>query len=397
MSLTEALRAGEQKVFATLYDEHAVQLYAYCHTMVGDEAGDAVRDAFIAAARHRGTAPGDEALPRWLYGLARAECVRRGALTRRPAMSAAAAPFDRAFARLRPEHREALVLTDHLEDDDLAKVVGVAPDTARSLVRMAGRRLEQAAISVLGGRASHDDEMIVALVSGRLHTLVPRSGELPADLRRRVLFSCEAAGRAADGALLFDEQGLPVEVHAVLGTGDADHPIDVIPLVEIPSARRRDSRNRRFDGMVKPLGLAACVAGAMAACALWPSPHPHGASDMHGTSRLLNGHRSSASRSASIPGTAPQGASSTPVPASGTSSRSPSASATPSGSAAPGSTRTPSATSAPSTPPVTTAPATSTPPATPAPTPTPGMPLSKLFRSPPVPGTTVPPGVPGAP
>ena len=82
VSLTEALRAGAPEAFGVLYDEHAEQLYAYCHVMVGDEAADAVRDAFIAVARHPGRCPLRRDLPDWLHALARSECVRRGALVR---------------------------------------------------------------------------------------------------------------------------------------------------------------------------------------------------------------------------------------------------------------------------------------------------------------------------
>ena len=83
MSLTEALRAGAPQAYGALYDEYAGALYAYCHVMVGDEAGDALRDAFITVAGHPDAVPDDDAkLPVWLHSLARAECVRRGALVR---------------------------------------------------------------------------------------------------------------------------------------------------------------------------------------------------------------------------------------------------------------------------------------------------------------------------
>ena len=145
MSLTEALRAGAPEACGALYDEHAERLYAYCHVMVGDEAAEAVRDAFISVARHPGTTPSDDAaLPAWLHALARAECVRRGALVRKVAVAPSADPLRRALARLRPEHREVLALSLTLEPHEIARVIGVATDTAETLVRVSRRRLEQA-------------------------------------------------------------------------------------------------------------------------------------------------------------------------------------------------------------------------------------------------------------
>jgi DNA-directed RNA polymerase specialized sigma24 family protein len=350
VSLTEALGAGAPDAFGVLYDEYAEQLYAYCNIMVGDEAADAVRDAFIAVARHPGTAPGDDALPVWLHALARAECVRRGALVRKPAMAPSADPLRRTLARLRPEHREALALSTSLEADQIARVVGVASDTAEMLVRVSRRRLEQAAASVLGARSVHDEAMLAALSGGNLHKLVMRGYEAPPRQRERVLFSCAAAERAADGALLFDQDGMPIPLDALFGTAeDLTHPFaKVSDIVDRPpgpmrhvasdpesseSGPRRTPRHggvrviharpkkaaflgRKRDGLVEVVGLAACVAAATSVLALWPSPHNNSASNMDGTSLFL--HRGTpASRSVQPAppvgdSTPPQGATSKP-------------------------------------------------------------------------------------
>lgn len=430
-SLTQALRAGEPGVFGVLYDAHARALYAYCRTMVGDEAGDAVRDAFIAAARHPGTAPDDEVLPVWLFALARAECLRRGALLRKSTAEPGAEPMRRALARLRPEHREVLALSANLELVDLARVTGLATDTAEQMVRMARRRLDQAAASVLAARGVHDDDMVAALGVGRLHKLVGRSDEPPARLRNLVLFSCAAAERAVDGALLFDKDGLPIQLDGVadavthpltkvtaeMGRApDTVRPDDPRPVpatatvpartsdggtsAERPARKKVPFLVRRHDGLVEILGLAACVAVATGVVALWPSPHDKGASDMDGTSLLL--HRGSpvtrllqTPASASPQETTTHGAgiapSATPSSPAATGTTSPSGSATPGpgassrsasapGTAAPASTHpghpgnpghSGSPTSAPSTPPAPTS--TPTPPVDPTPgaTPTP--------------------------
>jgi DNA-directed RNA polymerase specialized sigma24 family protein len=352
VSLTEALRAGAPEAFGVLYDAHAEQLYGYCHIMVGEEAADTVRDAFIAVARHRSTAPADDAgLPAWLHALAHVECVRRGVLVRKVTATPSSDPLRRALARLRPEHREALALSLALETPDIARVIGVASDTAEMLVRVSRRRLEQAAASVLG--AVHDEAMLAALGEGNLHKLVTRGYSPPPRQRERVLFSCAAAERAADGALLFDQDGMPIPLDGLSGTAEeVTHPfarvsagdlavgpdgsavrgaegpgseaptgplrqvdplpVDALPVdalpVDAPPRRRvrvahagpknESFLSRKRDGIVEVSGLAACVVAATSVLAFWPSPHGNGASNMDGTSLLLHRGTPVSSRSA---------------------------------------------------------------------------------------------------
>jgi DNA-directed RNA polymerase specialized sigma24 family protein len=401
VSLTEALRSGAPEVFGVLYDEHADRLYAYCHIMVGDEAADAVRDAFIAAARHPGTAPADDAaLPVWLHALARAECVRRGALVRKAVVTPSSDPLRRTLARLRPEHREALALSLALETAEIARVIGVATDTAEMLVRVSRRRLEQAAASVLG--TVRDEPMLAALSGGNLHKLVMRGYEPPPRQRERVLFSCAAAERAADGALLFDQDGMPIPLDALSGmTEDVTHPFAQVsaeepdsetttgPLRQVePAPARRRVRvthharpkkepflSRRHDGLVEVAGLAACLAVAASVLALWPSPHGNGASNMDGTSLLL--HKGvPASRSAQ-PVPSGGGGTNTPPPQSATSK--PGASSSPKPTKSDGGATTPPLVTTDPAPPAggpipahpTPTPTESSPTATPTPTPTP--------------------------
>lgn len=343
MSLTEALRAGDPEAFGMLYDEYAERLYAYGHIMIGDEAADAVRDAFIAVARHPGAAPTDDtALPVWLYALARAECVRRGALVRRATAAPSADPLRRALARLRPEHREALALSLTLDTGETARVLNVAPDTADMLIRMSRQRLEQAAASVLGPQAVRDEVALSALHDGDLHRLVMSAYSPPPRQRDRVLFSCAAAERAADGALLFDHDGMPIPLNGLPGipddstrpfprvdafstevagpprwregedivtmsmpTGSAvsasDAPAGRAPGRTGTAERLRPKEepflSRRGDGFVEIAGLAACVLAALAAVAFWPSPHDGGPSNMDGSSLLVH-HGAAASRAA---------------------------------------------------------------------------------------------------
>ncbi len=434
MSPTEALRAGDPEVFGLLYDEHAGRLHAYCRVMVGDEAPDAVRDTFVAAARQSGTVPDDETLPEWLYALARDECLRRGALLRTAPADPSAEPLHRAVARLRPEHREVLALSGTFETDSIARVIGLALDTTKLLIRVAQRRMDDAAASVLGGRAVHDETMLAALGTGRLYTLVGEPDEPPAELRTRVLTSCAAAD-----ALLFDQDGTPIRLdgpadapthpirqitagetaaprrgrHAASTPESTTAPDHAVPTAGEPAERKpgrhaaeptgRGSRgtrrashgtgtrvrtkrqafvHRRHDGLLETLGLAACVAAAAGALALWPTPNHGDGANMDGTSLLLH-PGASASRVLGPPVTAgdpPQNA--TTADAKKTPSPSPSK---PSVSATPQDAR---VTPAPN-------PTTTPTPTTSATTPTPSPVSSPLATPTPTPGTPTP--TPGSP
>ncbi|MEV5706330.1 hypothetical protein [Actinoallomurus sp. NPDC052274] len=317
MSLTEALRAGEPEVFGLLYDEHGPRIHAYCHRMVGDEAADAVRDAFVTAARYPAGAPaGDDALPIWLYALARAEVLRRGALRRTVPVDPGAAPLERALARLRPEHREALALTDALEVEEFARLTGVALDTAELLVRMARRRLEQAVVAVLEAGSAADDELLTALAKGRLHTLVSRrAAEPPASLRDAVVAACAAAERTFTGVPLSYADGLPLPFEGVSDPADTatgPHPKAGRPGAPAPARHRREPR-RRNALLTETLTLAACAAAVVGAILVWPTGPDQGASNVGDNSRLVR-HGTPTSRPSPSAGHAgPLGDGSSPV------------------------------------------------------------------------------------
>jgi DNA-directed RNA polymerase specialized sigma24 family protein len=240
VSLTDAVRANAPQAFGALYDEYAGGLYAYCHVMVGDEAGDALRDVFVTIARHPDAAPDDDArLPPWLYSLARAECVRRGALARGVVTTRAADPLRHALALLSPQHREALALSNALDPEQTAEVLGVAPDTAETLVREAQRRLEQAAASV-GGRETQDSALLTSLSGEALRRLVTLGHEPSAGHRSWVLSSCAAAGRTPGEAAVFDVDGTPLPPDAFSAQADdATHQFPMISTEEPPTAPLR--------------------------------------------------------------------------------------------------------------------------------------------------------------
>jgi DNA-directed RNA polymerase specialized sigma24 family protein len=266
VSLTGALRAGDPVVFGRLYDEHAVGLYTYCRAMVGEEAADALRVTFAAGTRPPGPPPGESGNRIWLYGLARAECRRRGALLRSSGTAPVTSPMGLAVMRLRPEHREALVLAAALRTDELAKVLGVAADTAEMLLDMARRRLANAAATALSTGAEPDQAMMLALDEGRVHELLTFTTEPPAALRDQVLVACSVAGRAVSGALLFDETGMPITLDTVFGPAETR---SRTAENDGPEHRPRGTHGRRRVGPI--LGLAAGVAVAAGALVLWPA------------------------------------------------------------------------------------------------------------------------------
>ena len=222
MSLTEALRAGSPQAFGALYDEYAGALYAYCYVMVGDEAGGALRDAFITVARDPDAIPGGDAeLPAWLHSLVRAECVRRGALLRGVVTTTSADPLRRALGHLSPEQREVLALSNALTPEEIAQVLGVTRDAAENLVWEAQRRLELAAASA-GGQETQDSAMLASLSGEALHRMVTLGYEPPAGQREWVLSSSAAAGGTPGGAAVFDADGTPLPPDAFSArAGDA--------------------------------------------------------------------------------------------------------------------------------------------------------------------------------
>jgi hypothetical protein len=173
----------DAEAYVALYDTQAVRLHAYCWTLVGDQAAAAVRDVFTAAAhpsptgrdsrRQEATPPGRL----WLYRQARAECLRRGAVT----VIAGRDPLLRGAARLRADQREILVLAADLPPAGVARVLGVPPDRAIQLVTAARARLEQAVLKVLladPATATHED-VIAAFERGALGALLARRAPAP--------------------------------------------------------------------------------------------------------------------------------------------------------------------------------------------------------------------------
>ncbi|TDC60745.1 hypothetical protein E1200_29970 [Actinomadura sp. GC306] len=250
----------------SLYDAHADRLYAYCWSLVGDQlAAAAVGDAFTAAVHQ--PPRGDTVL--WLYSLSRSACAERGAFAgnldgRGGVLFATADPLLRAAAALRPDHREVLLLWagEWLEPHDIARVLGIAPDTVRQLLDAARARLERSVLDILmRGTTEARHDLITAFEKKRLPQLLARRApaRAPGWLRDQVLATCE------------DEAVRPLPSVA-----------SPSPLVVIGDGRPRRGtaadRARRglSGGLHRGLGAAAGVAASAAAVigllAAWPSP-----------------------------------------------------------------------------------------------------------------------------
>ncbi|MBW8484392.1 hypothetical protein [Actinomadura parmotrematis] len=236
----------------SLYDAHADRLYAHCWSLLGDaQAAAAVTDAFAAAVRH--PPRGDSVL--WLYSLSRSACTDRGAFDGAAFGTGDGDALVRAASALRADHREALLLWagDWLEPGDIARVLGVAPDTARDMLHAARTRLERGVLDILmRGATGADLELITAFEKGRLPQLLARRApdRAPAWLRERVL----ALGE--DGA------------QQPLAALTAPAPLVVIGRPPVPVARARRGLSK---GFAAAAGIAASVVAAVGLLASWPA------------------------------------------------------------------------------------------------------------------------------
>ncbi|WP_051061798.1 RNA polymerase sigma factor [Nocardiopsis chromatogenes] len=179
-----------------LYDAHAAELYRYCWTLVGpDAAGDAVREALTAAAILE-CADAEDLRP-WLFALARTACRHAGFAPGPPFDGVPAAPGERParamWGRLPPSYRELLELHRRhgLTAGQIAKILGLDPETCAELCRAAGRRAADLLAEALeeagcGGEAAD--------TAAALDLLEPPGP--PAGLRARTVRACTAPSGA---------------------------------------------------------------------------------------------------------------------------------------------------------------------------------------------------------
>ncbi|GAA2137670.1 hypothetical protein [Actinomadura napierensis] len=247
----------------SLYDAHAARLYAYCWSLVGDQlAAAAVGDTFAAAVHQ--PPRGDSVL--WLYSLSRTACAERGAFATPSGglLFADPDPLVRAAGGLRADHREVLLLWagEWLETRDIARVLGLAPDTVVQLLNAARSRLERAVLDTLmRGTAEPQLDVIAAFEKGRLPQLLAKRApaRAPDWLRAQVLAACE---QEAAGPLPSVSAPTPL---VVLGE---------------PDRRPRAKRGIWSKGLGAVAGVAASAAAVIGLLASWPTAKGGGAASL---------------------------------------------------------------------------------------------------------------------
>jgi len=159
--------AGDREAFEGIYRHHAGRLYNLTYRMAGQaDAEDLLQDVFLQAYRKLGTYKGESSLGTWLYRLTVNLCLdhlrsRQGKMAKvtdsldeddaapvtspgRPA-EAAAARLDlaQAIEALPPSYRSAFVLHDveGYQHDEIAKLLGIAEGSSKSLLHKARLRL----------------------------------------------------------------------------------------------------------------------------------------------------------------------------------------------------------------------------------------------------------------
>ena len=160
--LVERLRAGEAAAYEEAVRRYGPRVRAVAWRMVGDEAEDAVQDAFLRLYRYRRRLDPTRSLLPWLYRLTVNVC-RKILARRRHAPRAAAMPpeigegramepvdarliLEAALDRLAPDERAAVVLRDleGLSTAETARVLGCREGTVRSRLCRARLKMRDA-------------------------------------------------------------------------------------------------------------------------------------------------------------------------------------------------------------------------------------------------------------
>lgn len=199
LSLVSALRSGDVRGFAAVYDAYADRLVAYATTLLRDPdaAADAVHDALLVARERIGQLRDPAKLRPWLYAIVRNECLRQLRDRRRAApLDAAGEVIDptagdpgrgvradelrelvwAAAEALNPGEREVLELTVRhgLEGAELAAALGVNLNTAHALSSRARGQLERSLGALLVARTGgRDCPELAGLLAGWDGTLTP--------------------------------------------------------------------------------------------------------------------------------------------------------------------------------------------------------------------------------
>ncbi|HEV7657940.1 MAG TPA: sigma-70 family RNA polymerase sigma factor [Mycobacteriales bacterium] len=198
-SLVTALRSGDVRGLAGVYDAYADRLLSYAVTLLGDRdaAADAVHDALLVARERIGQLREPDKLRPWLYAIVRNECLRQLRDRRRAAPLDAAGDVidpdapepDRdlraeelrelvwsAAAALNEGEREVLELSVRhgLSGTELADALGVSLNTAHALTSRSRAQLERSLGALLVARTGRSAcPELADLLTGWDGTLTP--------------------------------------------------------------------------------------------------------------------------------------------------------------------------------------------------------------------------------
>ncbi|RCV57139.1 RNA polymerase sigma factor, partial [Marinitenerispora sediminis] len=200
---------------AECYAVFAPGLYQYCWSLLGprtgtaDPAGEAVREALLAAGELIGRLGDHGDLRPWLFALARTACQRRGFARRTPYAELPAVESERplllTMPRLPPSYRELLelYLRHGLAPSQIAGILGLDAETAGELCRASVRRAidELSATASAPGRPGATQWALVDVVA-LLEAVAPPGP--PDRLRHDVLADWTAPECAAERRRLAD-------------------------------------------------------------------------------------------------------------------------------------------------------------------------------------------------
>ena len=163
--LLRGLAAGDERAFATLYDQFGARLYRTAFGILGrrEDAEDAVQEVFTALVRSRKTLAGVNDLTAYMFSALRRAAVRCAERRKREPPSSEAVKdieaktdpkqsdhtvadrLDQALHELPEEQREviSLKIDGQLTFAQIAQVLGISPNTAASRYRYALEKLRE--------------------------------------------------------------------------------------------------------------------------------------------------------------------------------------------------------------------------------------------------------------
>ena len=182
--IVAAIIVGDPDGLAAAYDRYAAPLYAFCQSLLYDQAdaADVVQETFVIASGKLERLRDPDLLKPWLFAVARNECHHR--LRARPGVAGTedgeavddtidlgidlerAEPGEvavAAMAALPPAKREITELSLHqdFDRDDLASTLGVSRSQAKGLASRTRRQFEKSVAAMLavrsGGRRYCDE------------------------------------------------------------------------------------------------------------------------------------------------------------------------------------------------------------------------------------------------